>query len=241
MSDSGPDDQATMGRADLIGRVGAIVLAAGKSRRMGRDKLLLPWAERTVLGTTIENLRLAGIADPVVVSSGRSETIDAIVTASGARLVHNPDNTGADEMLGSLQVGLRALPGTWDSFLVLLGDQPMIRPGILRALRNAVVGPSVARVICDASARPIGMAATVGDIRRALIVPAYRGRWGHPVHFGRDHVAGLLALAPGSRPRDYLREQGDRLRVLGLLNAPEIVLDLDTIEDYESWMGKTWN
>lgn len=217
------------GRPDGIrdggeGRIGAVLLAAGSSRRMGREKLLLPWRGSTVIEATLANLRQAGIPDPLVVTSGRSAAVDAAVTASGARLVQNPD-AEAGEMLSSLQRGLRSLPEQREAVLVLLADQPMIGPRVIGAVMRA------------------GSSWTAGSpptLRQALVVPEHGGSWGHPVLFGRDHVAGLMALPAGSRPRELLLARAERLTVLRMEDAAEIVADLDTVEDYERWEGGGW-
>ncbi|HQZ72665.1 MAG TPA: NTP transferase domain-containing protein, partial [Anaerolineae bacterium] len=87
MGDVAPGD-ATLPAPDL--RLAAVVLAAGSSRRMGRDKLLLPWGRATVLEATITNLRLAGIARPLVVTPDGAAHLDAMVRDLGAEAVGNP-------------------------------------------------------------------------------------------------------------------------------------------------------
>lgn len=207
-------------------RLAAVVLAAGGSRRMGRDKLLLPWGRTTVLEATITNLRLAGIARPLVVTHGRESHLDMMMRFRdrGAVVVEHPA-AEAGEMLGSLQRGLAALPAAVEAVLVLLGDQPMI-------------GPEVIRAVLDAGWRAAGAALASGaegtGLGRVLVVPEHVGRWGHPVLFGRDHVPELLALPQGGRPRDLLLRWQGQLTVLRV-EAEEILADLDTEADYLRW------
>jgi molybdenum cofactor cytidylyltransferase len=205
-------------------RVAAVVLAAGSSRRMGRDKLLLPWGRATVLEATITNLRLAGIARPLVVTHGREAHLDMMVRDLGAEVVENPA-AEAGEMLGSLQRGLAALPATAEAVLVLLGDQPMIGPAVIRAVLDAG---------WRAAAAGEGRGAAGSGLEQVLVVPEYEGRWGHPVLFGRDHLPDLLALPPGERPRDLLLSRREGLTLLRL-DAVEILADLDTEADYLRW------
>lgn len=213
-------------------QVAAVVLAAGRSRRMGRDKLLLPWGSETVLGATLRNLRLAGIARPLVVTGGLASDLDALVLGQGAELVPNPASE-AGEMLGSLQRGLAALPAAVDAVLVLLGDQPMIGQDIIRAVIDA--GRRAAESVMAHEEDGTGSGPGPGIVPgQVLVVPEHEGRWGHPVLFGRDHVPELLALEHGARPRDLLLRRRDLLTVLRL-GAEEILADLDTEADYLRW------
>lgn len=227
-------------------KVAAVVMAAGRSRRMGRDKLLLPWGEETVLGATLRNLREAGIARPLVVTGGLASDLDALVLDQGAELVPNPV-AEAGEMLGSLQRGLAALPAAVDAVLVLLGDQPMIGPDIIGTVLDAgrraaeTAGARAAGVTFDGPGSGLGSghAPRLGPCPRPspaqlLVVPEHEGRWGHPVLFGRDHIPELLALPPGARPRDLLLRRRELLTVLRL-EAEEILADLDTEADYRRW------
>lgn len=180
---------------------------------MGRDKLLLPWRGRTVIEQVLANLRGAGLQRTWLVTGGRSPELEALASREAVTVVHNPRPEVGD-LLGSLQCGLAALPSDIDAVLVLLGDQPMI-------------GPEVMRAVMDAS--------DAQRLREALVVPAHQGRWGHPVLFGSEHLPGLLALPPGSRPRDLLLGLRDRVTVPELEDAPEILADLDTEADYLRW------
>jgi len=213
-------------------KVAAVVLAAGRSRRMGRDKLLLPWGEETVLGATLRNLRQAGIDRPLVVTGGLGFDLDALVLDHGAELVPNPA-AEAGEMLGSLQRGLAALPAVVDAVLVMLGDQPMIGPDIIRAVIDS--GRRAAETAMadgsDGTGPGDGSGLRPGQL---LVVPEHEGRWGHPVLFGRDHVPELLTLPPGGRPRDLLLRRRGLLTVLRM-DAEEILADLDTEADYLRW------
>ena len=210
----------------------AVVLAAGSSRRMGRDKLLLPWGRATVLEATITNLRLAGIARPLVVTPDGAAHLDAMVRDLGAEAVGNPA-AEAGEMLGSLQCGLAALPAEVDAVLVLLGDQPMIGPAVIRAVLDAGWRAAAAGEGRGADGRGDGGAGGSG-LEQVLVVPEYEGRWGHPVLFGRDHLPDLLALPTDGRPRDLLLRRRDGLTLVRL-DAVEILADLDTEADYLRW------
>jgi molybdenum cofactor cytidylyltransferase len=194
-------------------RVVAIVLAAGRSRRMGQAKLLLPWGERTVLGQTLANLRAAPVGDVLVVTGHRAAAIAAVTRDHGGRVVFNPDWASGGR-LSSLQAGLRALPRHTGAVLVALADQPMVGPEVHRALIAAwrAGGP-------------------------AIFAPTHRGRRGNPVLFDRTHVAALLALPAGARPRDLLERRPEAVRLVEVGNEA-VLADLDRPEDYRRWTGR---
>jgi molybdenum cofactor cytidylyltransferase len=130
--------------------ISAIILAAGKSTRMGQQKMLMPWGETTVLGTVIQTLRAAEIEDITLVTNTE---IAARMSNTDVRISEN--NNG--EMLVSLQVGLQAQNTTAEATLICLGDQPQIEEGSVRS-------------VCEAFRKS----------RSTLVVPSYQMRRGHP-------------------------------------------------------------
>ena len=147
-------------------RIGALVLAAGRSSRMGQPKVLLPWRGRPLLEHVLAVLAEAG-AEPVLVVTGPDTP--PLPALGGAELVHHP---GAREGMGSsLAAGVRALGGRADAVLICLGDQPGIAAGTVAALVAALAPPALAAA------------------------PLYRGGVrGHPVLFAAALFAELGAL-----------------------------------------------
>jgi len=138
-------------------RTGAVVLAAGKSSRMGVNKLLLEVAGRTVLDRLL-NALTQGVDEVVVVTGNNPELIRVIAEAHDVRVAHNPEHEKG--MTTSFQTGINAL-GNVDAAFLVLGDQLGLRPELLRR-----------------------MAAAIEDVHGALIVsPTHEGRRGHPVLF----------------------------------------------------------
>jgi len=191
-------------------RVAAVVLAAGESRRMGRNKLLLPWGNTTVLGRTLANVHAIGFHDVVVVTGHEREGITSEAGQSGSIcLVHNQDY--AKGMLASVQAAVHLLSESVEAVLVILGDQPMVGPAILDQLLAAyAAGP------------------------QGLVAPTYHGRRGNPVLIDRRYFAELLALPSNSAPRLLLDRHADDLRLLEVTDEA-ILHDLDRPEDYERW------
>ncbi|MCD4687102.1 MAG: putative selenium-dependent hydroxylase accessory protein YqeC [Anaerolineae bacterium] len=188
-------------------RVAAVVLAAGRSSRMGQSKVLLPWAGgRSVIETIVARLALARLSDVVVVSGHRAGDVARKLKRSPTRTVHNPDYARG-EMLSSLQTGLNALPDTVSACLVVMGDQP--------ALDARVIGKVMA-----------AYAAGRGDI----VMPVHRGTRGHPVLIDRRFWPELLAQEEGT-PRVVLARH-PRDIALVKVNTDSILRDIDTPEQY---------
>lgn len=185
----------------------ALVLAAGLSRRMGRFKLTLPWAGRTVIGQVVATLEAAGLREIVVVTGHRTEEVVAALTGTGARCVFNPAYA-TSEMLSSVQVGLAALDEDCPAALLCLGDQPQMEVATVQAV--------------VAAGRAAGW--------QKIIIPSYRMRAGHPILLPRwlwDEIrAGENTL------RDVLAAHRPET-VFVTVETPTVLADLDTPEEYE--------
>lgn len=186
--------------------VAAVVLAAGRSRRMGQPKPVLPLGGTTVLEQIVRALREGGVETVLVVTGHARDQVAALAGRAAAREVHNPDYA-RKEMLSSVQVGLRALPQGVDAALICLGDQPRLRARVVRAI----------------------IAACAPD---RIVVPSYRMRRGHPVLLPRAFWPEVLAAPPGSTLRDVLhRHEGAITHVV--VDDESVLADMDTPEEYE--------
>jgi molybdenum cofactor cytidylyltransferase len=185
----------------------AIVLAAGRSRRMGTQKLLLPLRDRPVIAHVVDEILDSPVDSVFVVVGADGERIREALAGRTIHLVCNSDPTG--DMLSSIRCGLRALPEACDTIVVALGDQPGLQAGLLARLLSAQ-----------------------RDSGRGIVVPTHRGKGGHPLvmsarfrnqvleQFDRIGLRGLL---------DAHREE-----VIEVETGSEAVLeDLDEPADYE--------
>ncbi len=116
--------------------IGAVVLAAGRSQRMGRPKMILPWGETTVIGQVAKVLLAVGVDDVLVVTGGARDEVEGALTGVPVRTVFNPGFANG-EMIQTLQVGLVALDRDVDAALVVLGDQPQIEQPVVRSVVTA--------------------------------------------------------------------------------------------------------
>jgi molybdenum cofactor cytidylyltransferase len=149
-------------------RTAAVVLAAGKSSRMGAHKLLLEVEGKTVLDRLLESLTQA-VDEVVVVIGYNTELITKIAKAHNVLVAYNPDHEKG--MTTSFQTGLRAVKGA-DAVFLVLGDQIGLAPELLRR-----------------------MAVAMEDVPGALIVsPVHGGKRGHPVLFRSSLFGEILAV-----------------------------------------------
>jgi len=185
--------------------VSAILLAAGRSERMGAFKPLLPFGETTVIRRCIQNLRQAGIEDIVVVLGHRAAELQQSVGDLRLRFATNRDSTS--EMSASIACGLRELLPETKAALIALTDQPAVAPDVIRAIVSEW---------------------TSGE---GLVIPEFQGRGGHPVLIDLCFRNELLNLNPSLGLKslfDTHREQVRRVNV----NSPYIARDMDTWDDY---------
>jgi molybdenum cofactor cytidylyltransferase len=189
-------------------RIGAIILAAGHSKRMGQPKMLLPWGDSTIIRQVCQRLCAVGLHEIVVITGEHHAAIQAQVSDLPLRVVQNSEYTKG-EMLSSLQVGLDAVWNTCDACLVVLGDQPTIEAGVIAA-------------VLDAYHR-----------RASLIVaPSYNRRRGHPLLIDRFFWQAIKDLPRNKAPRDLLRANESQIDHV-VVETASILQDIDTPEDYQ--------
>ena len=112
--------------------ISAVILAAGRSQRMGSPKLLLDLSGRTLLHRVVENTRASRCEEIVIVLGAEAERVQAEAQGPGVRFVTN--ERYGEGMGGSLAVGIGALAPSCEAAVVLLGDQPFVGPAAIDAL-----------------------------------------------------------------------------------------------------------
>jgi CTP:molybdopterin cytidylyltransferase MocA len=187
--------------------IAAILLAAGRSRRMGAFKPLLPFGGRSVVEACVANLHEAGVIEVVIVVGQRGASVRAALKGlPDVRFAVNEES--GSEMGVSLARGVEALSEDTGAVFIALVDQPAVPPETVRSLIKA--------------RRRTGA---------RLVVPEWRGRGGHPVLVATEFRAELLNLSPEKGLRALFdTHRADVLRVP--VDSPFVVRDMDTWEDY---------
>src|SRR5512140_1980482 len=112
-----------------------IVLAAGRSKRMGRQKLLLPFGSSTVIRRVVDAFLGSGVDSMTVVVRPDDEGVRGALAGRTLTFTANPDLEG--DMLSSLRCGLCVLPQAADIIVVSPGDQPSLQPELMRQMLAA--------------------------------------------------------------------------------------------------------
>jgi len=186
-----------------------VILAAGASSRMGTQKLLLPLGGEPLVARTVRQVVESGVDDVLVVVGHEHERVLAAI--EGLRCRHAINLEYATGMGSSFRTAVGELANS-DAAMFALADQPFVTASEYRRLLDAFL------------TRPPGQA------QPPRIVSVRYGDVTAPPHlFDREFFPELAVLEHGARP--VLQRHRDRTVVLQF--PPELLLDIDTPEDYE--------
>jgi len=198
-----------------------VILAAGSSTRMGRDKALLPWppvaegalATNTFLGAMIDLLEQH--TDMVLVVAGKNAAaLETVADAHGAFLVNHPDPDRGQ--FSSIQVGLReVLNRGRDAAILSPVDHPPALPGTIQALRAAFLSsaPDIWAVVPELPR----------DGERVH---------GHPILVGRELMEQFLRAPADAIARDIEHQHQEHILYLPVTDV-RVAANIDTPEQYE--------
>jgi len=102
----------------------AILLAAGRSTRMGQSKPLLPWGQSTVIESCVDHLFCGGVQEVTVVLNPQSESIMQTLASTSVGIAIN--DIPNCEMGVSISRGAEQLPAAPGAILLALADQPAV-------------------------------------------------------------------------------------------------------------------
>jgi molybdenum cofactor cytidylyltransferase len=195
-------------------RISGVLLAAGKSERMGKNKLLLPLGKHTVIEESLLQLTESGLDEIMVITGFQEEKVSKLISEKfqdTINVVYNKDyNSGRAE---SIKYALENIDEKSDAVLFMVADKPSVKSNLIR--------------------KAIGEFKKVAPL--ILYVQTPKGR-GHPVLFSRALFGELMNLE-GEPTGNTIFEKYREDAVIIYDENPQI--DIDTAEDYENVLNET--
>ena len=186
--------------------ISAILLAAGKSKRMGKLKQLLPFGQSTIVEQAIDNLLGSTIDEVIAVVGHKAEEVIEKIASRPIKLVKNPDYEQG--MSTSIIAGLSLVDDGAHAIMFVLGDQPLIDSQTMTRLAKEFRSHD-----------------------KGIAVPTYRGARGHPVILAVKYKEELLELNGDIGGRQIVENHpGDVLEVP--VSCEGVCVDINTVDDY---------
>ena len=174
---------------------------------MAQPKLLLPFGEKTIIETVLDNAVSSKANYTLLVLGGFREKIKQKIRGLPIITIFNPDYMRG--MLSSVQIGLRSLPEGAQAAVVLLGDQPSISH---RIIDQVIEGYS--------------------QTTKGIVLPAYKKKRGHPVLFDMKYKSEIAALSPKVGLRGIVYSHPDDVFEVPVITS-SILRDIDNMQDYK--------
>ena len=185
-----------------VAAIVGVLLAAGRGKRFGGNKLLARLPDGTAMGVAAARHLISALPDSIAVLRPGDEILASLLAAEGLRIVVNPNADGG--MGTSLACGVAASEA--DGWVIALADMPAIRPMTIQVVAEALAAGA------------------------ALAAPAYHGQRGHPIGFARRFRAALAALDGDRGGRDILAQHSNELRLIEV-DDPGVLVDIDHAAD----------
>jgi molybdenum cofactor cytidylyltransferase len=193
--------------------IAAVVLAAGTSSRLGRPKQLLTLGDKTVIEHVVDRVAASSVDQVMVVLGHAADEIRAVLTGRDVRYVINASYR--DGQGTSLVAGIReAEEAGADAVVMVLGDQPTIRPVTIDAL--------IARHRESAA---------------SIVMATYGGQRSHPVFFDRSLFPELLRVEGDQGARGVIRRHRDDVGEVDS-GEPDLPNDIDTEAAYQEMVSR---
>jgi molybdenum cofactor cytidylyltransferase len=191
-------------------KIGAVVLAAGASSRMGGNKLLTELDDKPMVRRIVEAVLGSKTSPVIVVTGNKADAVRNALAECPISFINNPDFSIG--LSGSLKLGLKALPVDCDGAVVVLGDMPAVTPALIDNLVGAFA-PAEGRAIC---------------------VATHGGKRGNPVLFARRFFEKIESIEGDVGARGLIGAYPELVcHVEADSDAP--LIDIDTPEDLAAY------
>jgi len=192
--------------------ISAILLAAGESKRMGELKQLMPFGQNTtIVEQAIDNLLSSAVNEVIVVVGYRAEEVIKSIVGKPVKIAINLNYRQG--MSTSIIAGLNLVDSRAQAVMLTLGDQPLINSQTINRLIEEFHNHD-----------------------RGIAIPIYQSRRGHPIIFAIKYKEKLLELKGDIGGRQIVKDHPDDILEVAV-NAGGIITDIDTISDYQSYVG----
>jgi molybdenum cofactor cytidylyltransferase len=190
----------------------AIVLAAGKSTRMQKQKLLLPFHSETIISKVVKTAMQAVNNNVVVVLGSHSEEVRRQTYNPDLKFILNPNYEKG--MLSSVICGFNALPESAGAAMLFLGDQPHIPDTV-----------------------PEQLIAAWNNSKKGIVIPTFSGKRGHPVLIETKYKQEIEHLNQDKGLKELMEKFSDDVLEVEC-RTPEVLRDIDTPADYKYEINK---
>lgn len=188
-------------------KIAGIVLAAGESKRMNRQKMLLPFEGSTIIETVVDKAIQSNIPECFVVLGSHAESIKKQLEGRAVQFIENRDyQTG---MLSSVISGINRISTETDAAIILLGDQPMVEIQVINQLIKSYL-----------------------KSLKGIVIPVYRAKRGHPILIDLKYREEINNLNPEVGLRELMMNRADDILEIEV-DSEKILNDIDTPEDYK--------
>lgn len=199
-----PDKLQFQGLKVEVKMINAIIMASGYGRRMGKDKLLLPFRGKLLVEHIMEKVMECDFYNRIIVA--RDKRILSLGAKKGIKAIEN--NSAHNGQSQSIKLGIKnTLKG--NGYMFFTGDQPLIQIGTIRLLMDAFNKNS-----------------------NSIIVPRFGDKRGNPVIFPVRFVEELMLIEGDKGGKAVINNHIKDIIFVDIENEYEL-MDIDTFEDYE--------